>query len=144
VADTLMRFAATIVLVLGRVPEVEAQPAVELVGATYACRATAVSELMDDGSLQRLDRFMSGWDSPFQVDRATGLVAGGPADNATDPVAEVVFTPPDNLFHVISKSGGQTRSVTLLSVRDSAPGPRKPFLLVNSSWVFSGVCESGG
>jgi len=112
--------------------------------ATYTCRATGVSELMDDGSLRRLDRFMDGWDSPFNVDRATGLVAGGPATNATYPITEVVFTPPDNLFYIISKSAGPNRSVNLLSVRESAPGSRKPFMFIDSAWVFSGVCESGG
>jgi hypothetical protein len=35
-------------------------------------------------------------------------------------------------------------AMNLLSVRDYTPGARKPFLFVSSSWVFSGVCESGG
>jgi hypothetical protein len=109
--------------------------------AMYTCRATGVAELMDDGSLRPLDRFAAGWDSPFHVDRATGLIAGGPANNVTDPSTEVVFTPPSNPFYVISKSGGANRHVNLLSVRDYTPGPRKPFLFVNSSWVYSGVCE---
>lgn len=79
---------------------------------------------------------MDGWDSPFNVDRATGLIAGGPANNVTYPMTEVVFTPPDSLFYVVSKSGDGKRSVNLLSVRDFTPGARKPFLFVNASWVF--------
>jgi hypothetical protein len=108
---------------------------------TYTCRASAVYELKDDGSLQRLDTFLMNWDSPFEVDRATGLSSGGAGENTTYPIKEVIFTPPGNLFYVVSKSGGSNRSVKLLSIRDYASGPRKPFMLMDSSWVFSGVCE---
>jgi hypothetical protein len=108
---------------------------------TYQCRVTGAAELKDDGSLVAIDRVAPGWGVSFNVDRATGLIAGGAADNATFASTEVVFTPPDNLFYVISKSGGPNRHVSLLAVRAWTPGRVKPFVFVNSSWVYNGVCE---
>jgi hypothetical protein len=108
---------------------------------TYRCRITQAAELKDDGSLVAIDRLAPGWGVDFHVDRATGLIAGGAADNATFASTEVLSTRPDNLFYVISKSSGPDRYVSLLSVRALTPGPVKPFVFVNSSWVYSGLCE---
>jgi hypothetical protein len=53
----------------------------------------------------------------------------------------VVFTPPGNLFYVISESYGPNKTVDLLSVRDWADGAEKPFLLIESAMVVSGICQ---
>jgi hypothetical protein len=107
---------------------------------TYHCQVTSVMELMDDGSLKEAGRGVPGVGARFNVDRATGLIAGEAVDNSTSSRTEVVFTPANNLFFVVSRTDAPVRQVTLLSVRDSAPG-RKPFIYVSSSWVYSGLCD---
>jgi hypothetical protein len=111
------------------------------VDGTYRCRVTGGAELKDDGSLIAVDRFAPGFGTEFHVDRATGLIAGGVADNVDFSGAEVVFTAPDGPFNVLSRTAGRIRQVSLLSVRPSTPSASKPFVFVTPPWVYSGVCR---
>jgi hypothetical protein len=76
----------------------------------------------------------------FTVDGKTGVMKGSLVDNTTYESRAVVFTPPDNLFYVVSTSHGPNRSVNLLMIRDWVPGPTKPFLATSDTHVLTGSC----
>jgi hypothetical protein len=110
--------------------------------ASYRCKVIAANELGDDGRVapsKGLSATAVG--STFVVYRPTGLIYGGVGNNGAWESQTVVFTPPNNRFYVISTSHGPNKHVTLLSIKDWADGPQKPFILVDSDTAYSGHCE---
>jgi len=109
---------------------------------SYECKVLTAAQLGNGGTLTTLTGDLEAQTAGalFVVDRRTGQIAGGVGNNATFETRQVVFTPPDNPFYVVSFSHGPNRSVALLSIRDWVEGPFKPFVLVDSTFVFTGTC----
>jgi hypothetical protein len=109
----------------------------------YVCKVVGVRELSDSGFIEDAPEPVKAGriGLSFVVNRDTGEITGDVGNNATYETNTVVFTPPNNRFHVVSISHGPNRSVNFLSIQDWAAGPKKPFLLVESGSVYSGTCE---
>jgi hypothetical protein len=110
---------------------------------SYVCTVRAAASLDDQGRLTAVtdDIHRQAVGATFTVDRTTGRIIGGVGNNASFETRQVVFTPPDNPFYVVSYSHGPNRNVEFLSIRDWATSPQKPFLLAESTFVFTGTCE---
>jgi hypothetical protein len=110
---------------------------------SYVCKVTAASELGDDGVLANGNANIKGQTvgKTFVVDKHTGLISGAVGNNITYESRDVVFTPPNNPFYVVSTSHGPNRNLEFLTIRDWVDGVEKPFMLVGSSLVFTGKCR---
>lgn len=109
----------------------------------YDCKVLEVKELQDDGKLVEAAAAFRAQSvgATFVVNRETGVITGAVGGNGNFDTWTVTFTPPDNPFYVVSTTRSPHRNVEYLSVRDWAEGQDKPFVLAESSHVFSGVCR---
>lgn len=109
----------------------------------YECQVRDVHELSDDGILVEATAAFraQALGVKFVVNRDSGLITGGVGGNGNFDSREVTFTPPGNPFYVVSTSRAPHRNVEYLSIRDWAEGPEKPFVLAESSNVFTGSCR---
>ena len=102
----------------------------------HTCRILGVKELGADGMLA--DGPTGAVGERFAVGKRSGRIVGY-LDNSMYERTEVVFTPPDNAFNLLSFSHGPNRSVDLLQVIDWEPN--KPFVYVQGGLLLTGRCD---
>ena len=110
---------------------------------TYRCIVREARELTAIGTLVEMPPAMRAQtvNKTFDVDQITGIIDGAVGNNWSFESQQVLFTPPGNPFYVVSITRGPNKNVDLLTIRDWAEASDKPFVLAQSSYVFSGTCR---
>lgn len=111
---------------------------------TFECVVTSVHAVSAIGELvTETDHLKKQAGSTFSVERATGAIRGGYfINNRHSAHVEVVNTPTENSYYVISKSHGPRKMVGYLYIANYRKWAQKPFTYTASGeYVYSGYCQ---
>lgn len=106
----------------------------------YVCTVVAFSRLTTDGSMtsDAKDPIVG---KEFTVDRKSGKIVGRYIGSTGFDTQVVDGGSDKQSFKVFAKNPWGFLHVLYLEIQEYQKGPRKPFLLVDGSVVYSGTCQ---
>jgi len=120
---------------------------------SYVCEVKQIIKLSDTGTLE--DTITNSPDASlykpligktFVVDRTTGMLHGDKWFNTSESEKVTILSDgrEENAFRVIYIGGAPASVTTFLYIKENAMHERKPFIVVDSSFVnltYSGTCK---
>lgn len=108
----------------------------------YKCVITDVVAPVSNGKLKKSELYKNAINQTFVVNRRTGDIAGSIKNNyVTSPVV-LDYGSSENSFKAVTiMKNDITTNIYVLTIEEFEESPKKPFVFLSNSNVYSGTCE---